>query len=163
MISAVERVERELTLLVRRAQRMHLHHGDGLCALDRPAYTVLGRLHDDGPLHLSDLAAAFGLDLSTLSRQVAALCTAGFVRRERDPADRRAWLLTLTPEGRDAVHRTRALRRRILREVLASWPEGNVDALAELLEQFNADLSSHASTAATTACHAGQPWHVARI
>lgn len=143
MVSAVERVERELTLLVRRGQKVHLHDQGGLRVLERSAYTVLGRIHDDGPLRLSDLAAAFALDLSTLSRQVTALQAAGLIRRDRDPADRRAWLLAATPAGRDAVQRTRALRRRTLNDVLATWPGHDVEILADLLERFNVDLSNH--------------------
>lgn len=136
----MERVERELTFLLRQAQKVHLHDAAGPRLLDRSAYTMLGHLHDQGPSRPTDLADAFRLDLSTVSRQVATLQAAGLVRRHQDPADRRAFLLATTPAGADALRRTRAHRRQRLREVLASWPETDVDLLADLLERFNADL-----------------------
>ena len=140
MISSVERVERELTFLVRRAQSVHLQDAAGPRLLDRSAYTMLGHLYDEGPLRLTDLAHVFGLDLSTVSRQVATLQAAGWVRRHRDPTDRRAFLLATTLTGRDALRRTRAHRRQRLHDVLATWPAGDVEVLAGLLERLNADL-----------------------
>lgn len=145
MVSPVEQVEEELTLLVCRAQRVHLHdEGGGLRLLERSAYSVLGRVHDEGVVRLSELAAAFMLDVSTVSRQVAALQAAGLIHRDPDPSDGRAALLTVTPTGRDVLERTRAQRRRILHDLLAAWPAQDVEVFAGLLARFNADLREHA-------------------
>jgi DNA-binding MarR family transcriptional regulator len=142
MNPALERIERELTLLVRRAQKVHLHAEGGPQPLDRAAYSILGRLHDDGPLRLGALAAIFGVDPSTITRQVQSLHQHDLVARVSDPADRRACLLQLTDAGRTALARTREMRRGAVRDLLALWPEDDRAAFAVLLERFNADLAS---------------------
>jgi DNA-binding MarR family transcriptional regulator len=85
------------------------------------------------------------LDVSTVSRQVAALQAAGLICRAPDPSDGRAALLTVTPTGRDVLERTRAQRRQILHDVLAGWPAQDVELFAGLLAKFNADLREHAA------------------
>jgi len=52
-----------------------------------------------GPMGLNALAAELYLDKSTASRVVNALERKGYLRREGDPQDGRALILTLTPEG----------------------------------------------------------------
>ncbi len=51
-------------------------------ALTRPARVVLTLLSEKGPLHVSDLAAAAGVDVSTMSRTLRHLGESGFVSRE---------------------------------------------------------------------------------
>ena len=43
---ATESIERELTLLVRQAHKVHEHLEDSDQPLERPAYAILGVLHD---------------------------------------------------------------------------------------------------------------------
>lgn len=136
----VERVERELTLLVRRAQRVHLRTEGIKEPLERSAYSILGRLHDQGPLRPGTLAALFHLDASTVSRQVAALEHAGLIARKADPQDGRAYRLELTDLGTRALSETREARRDLMRDLLASWPQADQAALAHLLEQLNRGL-----------------------
>lgn len=161
----MERVERELTLLVRRAQRVHLRTEGIKEPLERSAYSILGRLHDQGPLRPGTLAALFHLDASTVSRQVAALVSAGLVVRVADQRDGRARLLELTGRGRDVLEATREARRGLLCRLLAAWPQSERAAFAYLLERFNAgldDLSamddlSPVSSAPGTSPHPTQP------
>ncbi|CAM3366305.1 MarR family winged helix-turn-helix transcriptional regulator [Stackebrandtia soli] len=137
---AIRRVEVALTVMASRVHKVHLLTGDKSHRLERSAYNVLGRLFDEGPRRLSDLAAVFGLDISTVSRQVQSLEAAGLVTRERDPADGRAHLLRLTSAGETAMRQTRNRRRGILRDLLGSWPDDDVATFAELLERFDSDM-----------------------
>jgi DNA-binding MarR family transcriptional regulator len=136
------RIERELTLLVRRAQKVHLRSEAPAEALDRAAYSILGTLHDEGPLRCGALADRFQLDASTVSRQVAGLVQAGLVVKEVEADDRRAWRLRLTRHGEDSLEATRSARRRIVRELLGSWSPQDRAVFAGLLEQFNAGLET---------------------
>lgn len=145
----LDRIECALTVLVRRAQRISWQ-APGERQLERAAYAILGRLYDEGPSRLSALATVFGLDLSTVSRQVQALESAGFVTRAVDPADRRASLLDLTDEGSDELLRVRRLRRAVVHELLAEWPEQDQSTFAELLERFNDEFASRPSVAGVT-------------
>jgi DNA-binding MarR family transcriptional regulator len=57
----------------------------------------------EGPLSLSGLAEAIGVDAPYATLIVDSLEERGLVERQPDPADRRRKLVTLTPAGQDAV------------------------------------------------------------
>jgi MarR family 2-MHQ and catechol resistance regulon transcriptional repressor len=93
-----------------------------------------------GPLMLNHLASALRLDKSTASRVAAALEEKGYVRRDEDPADRRALRLRLTPRG-EALHRR--IRQDIEArhaELLAGLDPAARHAATGLLRRLAADL-----------------------
>lgn len=140
--NSLDRIEAELTLLVRRAQKVRLHAGAPGELMERAAYAILGVLSDVGPLRSGELAGRFLLDASTVSRQVAGLVRDGLVEREADPEDGRACRLRITPRGSDALSAVRHARRRVVLELLQEWPEEDRAAFATLLERFNAGLDA---------------------
>jgi DNA-binding MarR family transcriptional regulator len=140
MDSANTQIEQQLTVLLRRVQRIHLSTSDGDVNLERSAYGIMCKLADEGPQRLGALATAFGLDPSTITRQVQALEEIGLASRETDPADRRASILDLTPNGRDVLEHTREHRREVLRTALADWSEADLTDFGRLLKEFNASL-----------------------
>ena len=142
MDGAVERIEQQLTMLLRRVQSIHISTSSGEIELDRSAYGILCRLADEGPQRLGALASAFGLDPSTITRQVQALEKAGLVQRRIDEVDRRASILDLSTEGREVLGRTRAYRRGRLEAVLADWPTSDRDELARLLTKINDSVAA---------------------
>ena len=103
MDDANRKIEQQMTVLLRRVQSIHLSTSAGDMHLERSAYGILCQLADEGPQRLGALATAFGLDPSTITRQVKALEDAGLAARETDPSDRRASILDLTAEGREAL------------------------------------------------------------
>lgn len=151
---ATERVERELTTLIQRALRGPLLDDGTGRTLERPAYAVLARLHDDGPMRMASLATLVGLDPSTVSRHVQSLTEAGLVRRSTDPQDRRAALVGLTDDGRERLLATRRHRRGFLYRLLDGWPADDRERFAVLLERFNAEAAA-ALTALAEARTAG--------
>jgi DNA-binding MarR family transcriptional regulator len=64
----------------------------------------------------------------------------GYVRRDRNPDDRRAYRLQLTPEGKRALTRGRALMRRAEAELLRSLDEREREQLIALLGKIAADI-----------------------
>ncbi|HEX6247663.1 MAG TPA: MarR family transcriptional regulator [Nocardioidaceae bacterium] len=141
MESATEQIEQQMTILLRRVQSIHISTASGEMDLDRSAYGILCRLADEGPQRLGVLASAFGLDPSTITRQVQALEKADLVQRRSDDGDRRASILDLTDEGRRVLEHTRAYRRRRLEEILDEWPAADRDEFARLLTQMNDSVS----------------------
>ena len=141
-------IEQQLTILLRRTQRIHLATAQGDVEIDRSAYGIMARLVDEGPQRLGALAQSFGLDPSTITRQVQSLEQSGWVAREADPHDRRAALLDLTPEGREVFLDTRQRRRAWLRSALDEWPEQDLQEFGRLLEQFNGSVESVAANLA---------------
>jgi DNA-binding MarR family transcriptional regulator len=57
-------------------------------------------------LRMQDLAARAVLSRTRVSRIVTELDDNGYVERRPDPTDKRAWLATLTADGRAALKRT---------------------------------------------------------
>jgi DNA-binding MarR family transcriptional regulator len=142
MDGATERIEQQLAILLRRVQVIHVSTSSGEVELDRSAYGILGRLADEGPQRIGLLAASFGLDPSTITRQVQALERVALVKRETDPEDRRASILDLTDEGREVFERTRSHRQKRLQEVLDDWSDADRQELARLLTQMNDSITT---------------------
>ncbi|AKZ58108.1 putative MarR-family transcriptional regulator [Streptomyces ambofaciens ATCC 23877] len=131
-------LERELTVLLRRARANQGEmarevHPD----LESSAYGLLVRLGESGGQRATELAAYIGVGKATMSRQLRALEDLGLVAREPDPADGRAWLITLTPEGQARVGRVREARRARYARRLAGWDPREVTELARLLHELN--------------------------
>jgi DNA-binding MarR family transcriptional regulator len=137
MDNASKQIEQQMTVLLRRVQRIHISTSSGEMDLDRSAYGIMARLADDGPQRLGALASAFGLDPSTITRQVQSLEQADLATRTTDPSDRRASILALTDEGREALERTRDHRRERLNAVLENWPDPDREEFGRLLAKFN--------------------------
>ncbi|MBT2412617.1 MarR family transcriptional regulator [Streptomyces sp. ISL-12] len=136
-------LERELTVLLRRARANQAEmarqvHPD----LESSAYGLLVRLGECGGQRATELAAYIGVGKATMSRQLRALEELGLIAREPDPADGRAWLVDLTPEGRDRVRRVREARRARYAGRLADWDPREVGELARLLGELNRGMES---------------------
>ena len=131
-------IARELVALVRAVKDLHgIVVPDGGPVLERPAFAILMRIAELGPLRPSALADCLIVDLSTVSRQLVTLETAGWVARDRDPDDRRAHLLRVTPEGERVLQRNHQARREALDDLLASWPPTDRTSFADQLSRFN--------------------------
>ncbi|WP_225823275.1 MarR family winged helix-turn-helix transcriptional regulator [Streptomyces naphthomycinicus] len=131
-------LERELTVLLRRARANQGEmarevHPD----LESSAYGLLIRLDELGGQRATELAAYIGVGKATMSRQLRALEELGLIAREPDPADGRAWLVTLTEEGRRRVGTVREARRARYVRQLAHWDRHEVSELARLLHELN--------------------------
>ena len=140
MDAANKQIEQQLTVLLRRVQRIHLSTSTGDVNLERSAYGIMAKLADGGPHRLGALATAFGLDPSTITRQVQALVELGLAERTTDPTDRRASILDLTETGREVFETTRSTRRSKLQRALAEWPVEDVREFSRLLTNFNGSL-----------------------
>ncbi|MCY9696896.1 MarR family transcriptional regulator, partial [Paenibacillus alginolyticus] len=92
-----ETIELELAILMRRlmAATTNMKVGN----LDRAAYLLLHQISTHGSAGVKALAEEFHLDISTISRQSAALEQKGYVYRILDPQDGRAYSLQITERG----------------------------------------------------------------
>ncbi len=143
-------IEQQLTVLLRRVQHIHLSTSTGEISLDRAAYGIMCWIRDHGPQRLGELASAFGLDPSTITRQVQSLEREGFVERTPDPQDRRAAVLSLSADGVAMLEETRARRREWLARILADWSEEERTELGRLLEKFNTTIDRLAAELSDT-------------
>ncbi|SOC57963.1 MarR family winged helix-turn-helix transcriptional regulator [Ornithinimicrobium cerasi] len=117
--------------------------------LSRSDFAVLIRLPlargEGEAVRSRDLARSEGLDPSTMSRRLASLADRGLIEREPDPADRRAFLLTLTAAGRRAVEQERARRVALVTDALQRWDDADRAELARLLSRLTDTLEDRRS------------------
>ncbi|MEU2632127.1 MarR family transcriptional regulator, partial [Kitasatospora sp. NPDC007106] len=137
-----QEIAESLGVLLRRTTRTQLHRRltEGMGeALDETTYPVLSALARTGPRSAADLAPEVGIDRSGVTRRASRLEEAGLVRREPDPGDRRAQLLVLTEQGRQAVAELRTRLADRIADALAGWPPGEAEAFARHLHRFTTD------------------------
>jgi DNA-binding MarR family transcriptional regulator len=130
--------EAVVVLLLQAGRRLKTRHTED--AVDPSAFPLARQLMAGTATRVSDLALRVGLDISTVSRQIKQLEDKGIVERTPDPADGRACLVQLTPEGEITMHS--AFRRRIQRieSVLAPWSAEDRAQLQALLTRLADDL-----------------------
>lgn len=80
--------------------------------------SVLGRVASQGPITPGELGQQLRMLPQSLTRPLARLEAAGYVRRTPDPGDRRSALLEATDEGRTAVRDDLSPRARWLAEAM---------------------------------------------
>ena len=98
---------------------------------------VLGVVRRLGEARASTVAAALGVDLSVVSRQVADAEARHLLVRRRDPDDGRAWLLTLSPAGQEALAAVDAERDQLIADALRAWSDEDLDATAAVLRRLH--------------------------
>lgn len=125
---------RELQRTVRRSKaRLLAAAGDDV---ESATQVLLHTVAGEGPMRASALAASVHADLSTVSRQVAALVARGLLERRADQFDGRASLLAVTGAGRAAIAEHEQGRQAFFDAVLADWDTEAMRQFARQLKQF---------------------------
>lgn len=89
-----------------------------------------------GPLSVSEIAEAIGVDQPRASRLVQQAEQMGLVAREPDPDDARRTRVRLTPEGEGLVSGFRGRRRDAVRSALEGFTDAERAEFARLLAKF---------------------------
>ncbi|BBA95650.1 putative marR family transcriptional regulator [Actinacidiphila reveromycinica] len=106
--------------------------------VDSATQILLRTAAAEGPLRASALAASVQSDLSTVSRQVAALVGRGLLERRADPVDGRASLLVVTDSGQAVIAEHEKARTAFFAEVVGDWSPEECGRFARMLERFTA-------------------------
>lgn len=141
--AAIEDLARAIYRLatVQRALSRH-----ALAELGSQGFTALAITHRDGAVRVSEIARRLSVDLSVASRQVAALEQAGYVTREPDPDDGRAYRITITAAGTRVLHDSHRRMIGAFEEALGAWSEEELAALAAGLNRLREDFTGTAGT-----------------
>jgi DNA-binding MarR family transcriptional regulator len=111
-------------------------------SVGRPAVSILGELHRNGPQRLSDLSRHTGLEAPLVSREVRALVADGLVTRVADPGDGRAAIVAMTEQGETTYVKYRKAVDDIIAETFRGWGMSELDQLASSLERVARDFAS---------------------
>lgn len=104
----------------------------------------LHELGSDNDVSQSALAAAVGLDGSSLVRLLDILVERGLIERRPHPEDRRVKLVHLTPAGRRTVATLRKQLQAIESELLADIGEQDAQTLLRAFERIEARIAAQA-------------------
>lgn len=132
---SLEELEIELSILIRRVTHTSSHKKNS--NLDRSAYLLLHEIVTKGPAGVKSLATEFQLDVSTVSRQAAALEQKGYLFRIPDETDGRAYTLQITEVGLEELKKEKKFRRNRVAEVTKVWSEEERETFAKLLKKYN--------------------------
>jgi DNA-binding MarR family transcriptional regulator len=116
--------------------------------LERSAYILLSRLEAQGSMTLAELSEAFGLDVSTLNRQTAAMARENLVERISDQGGGIARRFRATTHGAQLLDRARTEIVSGLDQVMHDWSAEDIVRFAGYLQRFNTDIERLA----------GRPW-----
>lgn len=125
-------------------RRLRAERPDGSASL--AAISLLRTLKRTGSVPVSRLAAEERLAPQSLTRLIAELEQAGWIQRERNEADRREILISLTPKGGDVLANDMHARTAWLEEALAAaLDDGERDALGKAAHAM-LKLAAHDAT-----------------
>jgi DNA-binding MarR family transcriptional regulator len=116
--------------VLRLSRRLRKHDLAGLTPSQLSTLSSVGKC---GPVRLGDLAAAERIAPSTLTRLVNVLEERGYLSREPAPGDARAFLVTVTDNGREVLERIRAEATNLLADILTTLPAEQLAALEAAL------------------------------
>ncbi|MGF9887879.1 MarR family transcriptional regulator [Priestia megaterium] len=134
--NSIELIEYELTTFIRRA--VYLDNSENKIGnLERSAYLLLRQLDEFGPARVKELAEAFKLDISTLSRQAAALENKKLISRSSDPSDGRVSLFHITTRGKQMLQTDKQMRLERYHSMLKKWSSEEKELFGKLLMRLN--------------------------
>lgn len=129
---------------MRRLRAAHTEHG-----LSPRQFHLLGLLHDRGAMTQGELGTVMGVDPSILVGLLNPLEADGYLSRERDPADRRRHVVTLTRAGERQLDRAAQAQRDAEDELFAGLTGTQRNQLRALLLVLREQLTpeQHSSCA----------------
>ena len=130
---SLETIELELAILIRRVTST----SSRIVNLDRSAYLLLHQIATKGAAGVKALAGEFRLDISTVSRQAAALEQKGYLSRIPDETDGRAYSFQITEQGLKELKEDKQTRMKRVGEVTRTWTDEERQTFGGLLKKYN--------------------------
>ncbi len=125
---------------VSRLMRRRFDERARLVGVTRQQWRVLLKLARHEGATQGTLADLLEVEPVTLCRMVDRLAEAELVERRRDPADRRAWNIYLTPRARPILDKLRGVADSLFDEVKGDITTDELSAMSRTLTQLRANL-----------------------
>ena len=106
----------------------------------RAQWRVLAWVAREPGLRQIALADKLDIEAITLCRIIDRLEEAGLVERQRDPEDRRAWLLHLTPKAEPVVTGLRRLATELAATAFAGLGDDGIEEMRASLKRIRGNL-----------------------
>jgi DNA-binding MarR family transcriptional regulator len=106
----------------------------GTASLSYGMLSALATIVRLGPLRPGDIARQEVVTKPTMTRVLGDLEARGFIEREADPTDGRAFVVTATPAGVEAVLEARTERAGLVTALLAGCTDDDVRSIAQALD-----------------------------
>ncbi len=135
---------------MRRLRAAHTAHN-----LKPRQFQILGLLHDNGGMAQGELMREMDVDPSILVTLLNPLEADGLVSRERDPANRRRHLVTLTAAGERALDNASRAQKETEDQLFASLDDEQRELLGALLIALRDGLAAEANGPCSGAADTG--------
>ena len=99
-------------------------------------------LYDYAPIQLAELCKLCCIHKVSMTRIVRTLIDRGLVSRERHCTDKRAYVVSLTPEGRALLDQMTPIANKIYRGIASDLGEEKTQQLLQLLKEL-AEINDH--------------------
>jgi DNA-binding MarR family transcriptional regulator len=138
---ATDAVYREIETISRRVAARSRSVGAPLSPVEHSLVNFIGATPG---CRATDIAAAFQLNRSTVSRQLGTLTQLGLIEQlpQDENSGKRGRVLALTDRGRQQLARSMEAHRGAMNERLADWTEDEIAAFAAVLRRFNSPPAS---------------------
>jgi DNA-binding MarR family transcriptional regulator len=109
--------------------------------ITRAQWKVLFKLTRRPGLRQVELADLLELEPITLCRIIDRLEEAALVERSRDPDDRRAWRLHVTPNAQPLIEKLQAVGAELVSEAFAGVDRDEIETMRKVLAQVRENVS----------------------
>ena len=107
----------------------------------RAQWRVLVKVSRKPGLRQVEIADMLDIEPITLCRIIDRLEESGLIARRRDPADRRAWLLDLTPKAEPLIAKLRAIANELVAQAFAGLDDEEVTRLRAMLAKIRENVA----------------------
>ncbi|MGG1662644.1 MarR family winged helix-turn-helix transcriptional regulator [Brevibacillus sp. NRS-1366] len=135
-----------LGFLIGNTYRRMIHHVSTYLRefdLTTEQFAVLFRLREQDGINQKELALRSAKDQPTMTRLLDILAKKGLVEKKMCPEDRRAFLIHLSPEGREWIEKAIPVEARAVSEIFRDIPSDQLDFLKQILLQINTNINRH--------------------
>ena len=125
--------------------------------LTAPQWALLHSLDQREGVSQNEIAPRVSKDKTNVARILAALEEDRFIRRSRDPLDRRSYQVYLTARGRRGVKTLEKAVLAVLQKALVGLPKSDLEITRRTLERIHVNLSGSQSGSKLIQAHNRHP------
>lgn len=130
----IDRLQLKYSMVVKKLRNEMMQHRE--LALTGPQYHMLSLIAKEQSCNVTYLAEALVVKPSAITVMLDRLVHNGYVERRHDDQDRRAVLLSITKQGKDAYEEARKKSREVLAYYFACLDENERDVLERVINKF---------------------------